>query len=271
MTSEESDRFSLTHYTPTELEALTFLGRPFCFVITGLVARISAIHVEEMLMSSRTLAVVTTIACAAAAAWHGRGVSATEQGALPANCVTIATPKPSVGYTYDHAESTGNRSQYTQHWESVTTTGSRVRVTGPRGTEIQVSEHHIVEDVMVLDRQSKTNAKGGVIDATAFRPGLVGDPAFRACAGRSWPIPSVTATYQSTQTKASAGTPAGTLKIVAIREKVTVPAGQFDTVHYIRTSQSTDEYWKSIDHGVVVKHIATLPRAVVTEVLVSIK
>jgi hypothetical protein len=103
-------------------------------------------------------------------------------------------PNPSVGYTYDHAETTGNRSQYTQHWESVTATGSRVRVTGPRGTEIQVGEHHIVDDVMVLDRQSKVNANGGVIDATAFRPGVVGDPAFRACAGRSWPIPSVTAT-----------------------------------------------------------------------------
>jgi len=50
-----------------------------------------------------------------------------------------------------------------------------------------------------------------------------------------------------------------------------VPAGQFNTVHYIRTSQSTDEYWKSLDHGVVVKHMATVRGAVVTEVLVSIK
>jgi hypothetical protein len=142
-----------------------------------------------------------------------------------------------------------------------------VRLPVRRGTEIQVSEHHIVDDVMVLDRQRKVNANGGVIDATAFRPGVVGDSAFRACAGRSWPIPSVTATYQSGQINASSGTPAGTLTIIAIRERVTVPAGQFDMVHYIRTSQSTDEYWKSIDHGVVVKHIATLTGAVVTEVL----
>ena len=66
-------------------------------------------------------------------------------------------------------------------------------------------------------------------------------------------------------------TPAGTLRIVAIREKVTVPAGTFDAVHYIRTSQSTDEYWKSLEHGVIVKHIGTLPTGVVTEVLLSIK
>lgn len=50
-----------------------------------------------------------------------------------------------------------------------------------------------------------------------------------------------------------------------------MPAGQFDTVHYIRTSQSTDEYGKSIDHGVIVKHIGTLPGAAVTEVLLSVK
>jgi len=99
----------------------------------------------------------------------------------------------------------------------------------------------------------------------------VGDPAFRACAGRSWTIPSVTASYQSGATKASAATPAGTLRIVAIREKVTVPAGTFDAVRYVRTSQSTDEYWKSTEHGVVVKHIGTLPNAVVTEELVAIK
>ena len=82
---------------------------------------------------------------------------------------------------------------------------------------------------------------------------------------------AVTATDQSGQRKASAKTPTGILKIIAIREKVTVPAGQFNTVHYIRTSQSTDEYWKSLDHGVVVKHMATVRGAVVTEVLLSIK
>jgi hypothetical protein len=217
-------------------------------------------------MRALILGVVANIALVA-----GGGSASGPPAGQPQNCVTIAIPKPSDSYTYEHTQSNGTRSRYTQLWESVTNTGSRVRVTGPRGTEIQVSEHHIVDDVMVLDRQSKLNANGGVIDATAFRPGVVGDPAFRACAERSWPIPSVTATYESTQTKTSMGTPAGTLKIIAIREKVAVPAGEFDTVHYIRTSQSTDEYWKSIDRGVVVKHIATLPGTVVTEVLLSIK
>ena len=167
-------------------------------------------------------------------------------GLQPANtaqdCVTIATPKSALGYSYQHVESTGGKTVYTDHWESMTETGSRVRTT-----------------------------RGGAVDSTVFRPGIVSDPAFRACAGRSWRIPSVIASYRSQQTTASAASPAGTLKVVAIREKITVPAGTFSTVHYIRTSQSVDEYWKSIAHGVVVKHIGRLPRAAVTDVLVAIK
>jgi len=42
-------------------------------------------------------------------------------------------------------------------------------------------------------------------------------------------------------------------------------------VRYVRTSQSTDEYWKSIEHGVIVKHTGTLPVGTVTDVLVSIR
>jgi hypothetical protein len=111
-----------------------------------------------------------------------------------------------------------------------------------------------------------------VLDATTFTPGLVSDPAFRACAGRSWPIRPVTATFQqSGQTNASAQTPAGTLRIISIHEAISVPAGSFDTVHYVRTSQSTDEYWKSIEHGVVVKHTGTLPVGTVSETLVEIR
>jgi hypothetical protein len=193
------------------------------------------------------------------------------QGATTPDCVTIAAPKPTAVFTIQHAESTGKTTQTTQQWESVTATGSKVRITGPAGIQIQVNEHHIVDDTMVLDRSIKENANGGVIDATSFKPGIVGDPAFRACTGKQWPIPSVTATYRSSQTNASAQTPAGTLRIVAIRERVTVPAGTFDTVHYIRTSQSVDEYWKSTLHGVVVRHIAKAGSVTVTETLQSIK
>ena len=155
--------------------------------------------------------------------------------------------------------------EVTTIWESVTAIGSRGRTIGRQGVIVQVNKHHIADDVAVLDQSTKLDVKDTVIDTTTFRPGLVSDPAFRACAGRSWPIPPVAATYKSAQANASASTPAGTLKIVGIRERVTVPAGTFETVHYIRTSQSTDEYWKSIEHGVVVKHIATLPMGTVTE------
>jgi hypothetical protein len=196
---------------------------------------------------------------------------AMHESAAGADCVTIGKPRPTVSYTYQHSESTGRRSQYTQRWEELTDTVGRVRIVSPRGTEIQVNSHRIVDDVAVLDRTSKLAVGGSVIESTTFRPGLVTDPAFRACTGSSWPIPAVTVSFQSGQTRASAPNPAGTLKIIAIREPVRVPAGQFDTVHYIRTSQSRDEYWKSIEHGVIVKHVGTLPNFVVTEELLSIK
>jgi hypothetical protein len=187
------------------------------------------------------------------------------------DCVTIGTPKPTASYVIQHSESTGKSTTVTQVWESVTATGSRMKWTGPAGNWIQVTEHRIVDDVSVLDRTSKLDLNGTPTEVTSFRPGIVGDPAFRACAGRTWPIPAVTALFQSGTLKVTQQTPAGSLRIVSIRERVTVPAGTFDTVRYVRTSQSTDEYWKSIDQGVVVKHIGRVNAVTITETLTAIK
>jgi len=191
------------------------------------------------------------------------------------DCVPIATPQPARVFSYQHRESTGGTTTTTNQWESVTPTGSRVKTSGPAGVQIQVNTHRIVNDVAVLTLTMKTTAKGGLIASTEFSPGVVSDPAFRACAGRSWAIPAVSASYRSASGQgASAMTPSGTLRIVGIREKVTVPAGTFETVHYERsTTQSHDEYWKSIEHGVVVKHLATLRGGAgsVSELLTAIK
>lgn len=195
-------------------------------------------------------------------------MSAVQVAAAP-KCVTIAKPSPSKAYTYQHSESTGKVTERTEQWERVDATGFRERVTTAAGVQLKVNEHHIVDDVAIIDKSSTQSATGGPIDSTTFVPGLVGDPAFRACEGKSWPIPSTKATYNPGAHQATS--PAGTLTIVAIHEKMTVPAGTFDTVHYKRTSQSVDEYWKSIDDGVIVKHIGTLPTFTVTEVLQSIR
>jgi hypothetical protein len=216
------------------------------------------------------------IAAAAGIACALTGVSASistaAQGrATAGDCVTIGKPKPTATYVSEHQESTGKTSTVTQVWESVSETGSRLKWTGPAGSWLQVNEHRIVDDVSVLDRTSKQDLNGMTIEATTFRPGIVGDPAFRACAGRTWPIPAVTAYFQAGTLKVTSQTPTGTLKIVTLHERVTVPAGTFDAVRYIRTSQSTDEYWKSIEHGVVVKHIGKVNGQTITETLISIK
>ncbi len=224
----------------------------------------------------RTAAVVTTSAFVAAiaivlVAFDPANASPFQQRGGSADCVTIARPRPSATYVYQHTEPDGRATRVTNTWESVNETGSRLRAEGPNGIFVQVNEHHIEDDVAVLDRSSKLGPGGAPLDATKFRPGLISDPAFRACAGQSWPIRSVTATYESGQANASMQTPAGTLRIVSIHERITVPAGSFDTVHYVRTSQSNDEYWKSVEHGVVVKHVANVPVGTVTEVLVEIR
>ena len=193
------------------------------------------------------------------------------RAASAGDCVKIGTPKPGVVYHYTRTQSNAGTTQTSQEWESVTPTGSRVKTTGPSGTQIQVNEHHIVDDVAVLDRSSKQTPQGGVLEATSFKPGILSDPALRACAGKSWTIPPVTATFQMQQRTATAQSPAGSLKIVGIRERITVPAGTFDVVHYIRTSQSIDEYWKSTGQGVVVKHVGTVGGVTITETLTSIK
>ena len=64
--------------------------------------------------------------------------------------------------------------------------------------------------------------------------------------------------------------------MLGIHESVKVPAGTFDTVHYTRTTAGArgtivDEYWKSIEHGVTVKHSSTLLGMTTTEVLQSIR
>lgn len=216
-------------------------------------------------MGKRT---VSTAICAALAATT---IGAMAQSSAPGDCVTIGVPKPALVYTYEHTEASGLRVRRTEQWEFVTPTGSRVRTTGPRGNEIQVSELRVVDDVTMIDRHSKVGPSGSTLESTTFRPAMVGDMPFRACAGKSWSIPSVTASYRSSANATSAVSPSGSLKIISIREKTTVAAGSFDTVHYVRTSHSRDEYWKSIEHGVIVKHVATLGTAVITDVLVSIK
>ena len=194
----------------------------------------------------------------------------------PANCVSIGTPKPTLSYTYRYGDSVGGSSEFTDRWEEFTKTGSRLLTTktSPKGSGVLTSttQHRVVDDLLILDSRTQTGTDAGnrVDNSTSYQPGVVADPAYRACAGRTWPIPAVVVTSQSAHGRFSAATPEGTLAIKAIRESVTVPAGRFDTVHYTRTGgQSVDEYWKSIEHGVTVKRTHTMPGGVVVTTILQ--
>jgi hypothetical protein len=202
--------------------------------------------------------------------------AALAQAAAP-DCVTIGKPQPSKVYVYSRRDFNDALNEFTNQWQEVSETGLRLRV--KRGTEVIIytNRHRIVDDVSVIDSSSQALANGSLIEKTTFRPGVIGDPAFKACAGRSWTIIAGTASHESTKTGTiSVPTDRGSLRIMALRESVTVPAGRFDAVRYIRTmatpsGQTIDEYWKSIEHGVVVKQISTAPGGRSTMVLVRIQ
>jgi hypothetical protein len=197
------------------------------------------------------------------------------------NCVSLGTPKPATEYSYRLTDSRGPSFDYTNVWEEVTRTGSRVRATrsGPGGgTSRNASRHRIVDDVSMIEETVQNGTAGGTVfsNTTTFAPGVVGDPFGRACAGRSWPIASVTATNRSGRGTFSTKSDAGELKILGIGVPVTVPAGTFQTVHYTRTTSSArgtvvDEYWKSIEHGVTVRHQSAVAGVRLSEELQSIR
>jgi len=229
--------------------------------------------------SQRNATLVLMVVYLATAADAGAGAGPEPQAHT--DCVDIGKPQPTMGYTYRYRDSRGGAAEYTSRWDEVSATGSRVRTArrgaGGSSASVQVNRHRIVDNIVMIEQstQSGTDTNGPLRNATTFRPAIFGDPAFRACAGRSWRIASVTATHVSLRGSHSAKSDVGELRIVALRVPVTVPAGRFDTVHYTRTMTSpvgrvTDEYWKSIEHGVIVKHRSTLPGATVSEELVSI-
>ena len=193
------------------------------------------------------------------------------------NCVTIGSPKPDRGYTYRQIQSGAGTSEFTDWWEEFTKTGSRLLTTKARTKGpgiLTVNRHRVAGDVLILDNSSQSGTGAG--GNSSYRPGLVSNPAFRACDGRSWPVAGVMVTNQSAQGTFSAMSDAGTLKIVAIRESITVPAGRFDTVHWVRNLDSRagltlNEYWTSIEHGVVVKRMHTMSGVVISATLLAIE
>jgi hypothetical protein len=198
------------------------------------------------------------------------------------SCVAIGKPDPAKRYQYRFTDSRGTRSDYSNQWDEITATGSRLRTTkqGTGGTSqsTYVSEYRIERDVTMVTAYRSSGNEGGKRfgNTTRFTPAVLGDPALRACANRTWTIAVSTATHQSSQGTFTAKTDPGQLRMLSLRESVTVPAGTFDTVRYVRTTTSAagqvrDEYWKSIEHGVIVRHHSSLPGATSSEVLQAIR
>ena len=200
----------------------------------------------------------------------------TPSAVATSNCVAIGAPKPTQSFTYRYADNTSS-SEYTNKWEQFTATGSQlltIRTGANAGQNTYVSKHKVVDDVFVLEASTASGTDGGgpFTNSMTYSPGAIGDPAYRACEGKKWTVPSVNATMKSMQGSFSQKTSAGTLSIVKIHESVTVPAGTFDTIYYVKTMGPViDDIWKSVEHGVTVKRNVRQPGGIGTEVLIAIK
>ncbi len=234
--------------------------------------------IAGMSLPARRFAVCGLIAALAASpALPLQFAAASDAKIMPvAGCVTIGMPKANHGYTYRQTQSSGGASEFTDWWEQFTKTGSRLLTTPgkSKGSGIlTVNKHRIVNDVLVLDSSSQTGPGAG--GSSWYKPGVVSAPV-RACQGRNWPVPGVSVTNQSVHGTFTARSDEGTLKIVSTHEQITVPAGKFDTVHWVRnlstkTGTQLNEYWTSIDHGVVVKRMHTMRGVVITATLQAIR
>ena len=209
-----------------------------------------------------------------------RALPAQAPAVVSGNCVTIASPKPTLNFTYRYSDTSGS-SDYTNRWDQFTPSGSRLvttRTGANAGQSTFVSKHQVVDDVFVLEAStaSGTDATGVFTNSMTYTPGAIGDPAYKACEGRTWTIMAVNAAIKSAQGSFSTRTDPGVMTIIKIHESITVPAGTFDTVHYVKTMNSgrgqvVDEFWKSIEHGVTVKRNSRQPGSVAVEVLTAIK
>jgi hypothetical protein len=201
-----------------------------------------------------------------------------QAASIPAtSCVALGAPKPTLSFKYRYSDASGS-TDFTNQWKQFSATGSQLVTTRAAGQSTYVSKHEVSDDVFVLASSSAsgTDADGPFNNSMTYTPGAIGDPAYRACEGKAWSIAAVTATSRSMRGSFSAKTDPGTMKIVKVHERVTVPAGTFDTVRYVKSMNSgrgqvVDEFWKSIEHGVTVKRTSTQPGSVATEVLLAIK
>ena len=199
-----------------------------------------------------------------------------------AQCVAISAAKTEVDFVYRYTASSGDVSESTMRWLQFTPTSSRLRTTriGSKGPMVttEETEHTIENDLLVMrvDTVTGTDEAGAFSSSMTYSPGLIVMPAFRACVGQTVTIPAVTQTTKSNQRTSTAPSDSGELKIIAVDEQVTVPAGTFSAVRFTRTlnkSRGTEvtEVWRSTQHGVTVKRVVTTPRTTATEVLLAIR
>jgi len=205
-------------------------------------------------------------------------------GVLPADpvgaedCVRVGRPKLGVKYAFHFTDPVGTISTSTTEYLAVSDTWLRVRLTqtGAFGTIETVNDStlRVEDDLVVVEKMvsSGTNAHGAFENTVTFQPARIGDPASRACSGRTWSMPPVAVSTVGSQGGSSETTlDPGTGRVIAVGESVTVPAGTFKTVHYEKISDGAhghvvESAWVSVADGVGVKYTHHGPAGLATQV-----
>ena len=113
------------------------------------------------------------------------------------DCVKIGRPKLGVKYAFHFTDGAGTVSTSTTEYLAVSDTSVRLRLThtGAFGTVERVNDStlRVEDDLVVVEKMvsSGTNERGAFQNTVTFQPARIGDPASRACSGRTWSIPSV--------------------------------------------------------------------------------
>lgn len=169
---------------------------------------------------------------------------------------------------YKYKPTSGTESKYESEIEVTETSG------GKRSHSTIIGKGYIENGVSYATFSQTTTSDGSVI-TTTFEPGYLGLPYRVFCLNQTFSRESVTysVTYSpplpSITDPIIGKTQAVNIKIEAIEDIVTTPAGTFRTVRITNTSQqynTVDTQWISIDDGINIKNITPTSEEFVTKI-----
>lgn len=193
------------------------------------------------------------------------------------DCATFKMPRTGLKITYNVTSPSGG-GETTTTYTSVSETHTEAQSVspGPYGPINSTSflDYELVDSpyqgFLLLKRveiRTQVPVLGQLSVVVTFSPNLLFGPGRQWCTGMKWDTPSVTETVVTTPpgTTTTFQSPAFTGEVIAANTQITVAAGTFAVGHsripvWTADGIAVSEVWTSIEHGVAVKQVTTLPK-----------